>query len=355
MEHLFKAKFDCKIITPMFIGGADPSEPLEIRPPAIRGLLRWWFRAMKAEENTEGLKENEKRVFGDNSLLSKVSVRRITSNISSGYNLKGTIEYNFDKNTKTLSGKDKGLVFLLFNKIEGKFIKEGSIFTIMFTSEDINALKEAIKSFWLLIHMGGIGARNRRGFGNVVCNSEPDLNGLYSINEFKPKFIFDGESAASLKDFLKEHLTKIISSNASSSYSTLRNGEIHILKDCFTSWREGLNVIGDKYESYRKSKRIPANIFDGPNFGLPVIHKSMKIVGENYERRSSPLIFKIWKTADKERYYAGFIKLNGDFLPSGKFIKKRGDNVINGSARFDKSKLDEFLYLFTNKENFIIG
>lgn len=36
----------CEIITPMFLGGADnsPDAEPELRPPSIRGAMRWWFR-----------------------------------------------------------------------------------------------------------------------------------------------------------------------------------------------------------------------------------------------------------------------------------------------------------------------
>ncbi|MFH0988531.1 MAG: type III-B CRISPR module RAMP protein Cmr1 [bacterium] len=40
-----KVTFKCEVITPMFLGGADPDKP-ELRPPSIRGAMRWWFRTM---------------------------------------------------------------------------------------------------------------------------------------------------------------------------------------------------------------------------------------------------------------------------------------------------------------------
>ncbi len=38
-------KFECEIITPMFLGGAD-GKSAELRAPTINGALRFWWRAM---------------------------------------------------------------------------------------------------------------------------------------------------------------------------------------------------------------------------------------------------------------------------------------------------------------------
>ncbi|OPX29474.1 MAG: type III-B CRISPR module RAMP protein Cmr1 [Candidatus Omnitrophica bacterium 4484_171] len=37
--------FECETITPMFLAGADGRTP-ELRPPSIKGAMRFWWRAM---------------------------------------------------------------------------------------------------------------------------------------------------------------------------------------------------------------------------------------------------------------------------------------------------------------------
>lgn len=37
--------FKLQVITPLFLSGAQQKEA-ELRPPSIRGALRFWFRAM---------------------------------------------------------------------------------------------------------------------------------------------------------------------------------------------------------------------------------------------------------------------------------------------------------------------
>ncbi|MDW8109975.1 MAG: type III-B CRISPR module RAMP protein Cmr1, partial [Candidatus Kryptonium sp.] len=42
----------CSVITPMFMAGADGRTP-EIRPSEFKGMMRWWWRAIKAEDDID--------------------------------------------------------------------------------------------------------------------------------------------------------------------------------------------------------------------------------------------------------------------------------------------------------------
>jgi CRISPR-associated protein Cmr1 len=50
--------YSLEFITPCFCGGAEAEKRAEVRPSAIRGQLRWWFRALGGE------REEEAEVFG---------------------------------------------------------------------------------------------------------------------------------------------------------------------------------------------------------------------------------------------------------------------------------------------------
>lgn len=41
-----RANFTLKVLTPMFMGGADPEGAPELRAASIRGAMRFWFRAI---------------------------------------------------------------------------------------------------------------------------------------------------------------------------------------------------------------------------------------------------------------------------------------------------------------------
>lgn len=64
--------FEC--ITPCFCAGADQTKP-EIRPSAIRGALRWWFRCLG------GTPEQECHVFGSSEPIAASSVQVRVSQI----------------------------------------------------------------------------------------------------------------------------------------------------------------------------------------------------------------------------------------------------------------------------------
>ncbi|MGH8508705.1 MAG: type III-B CRISPR module RAMP protein Cmr1, partial [Gammaproteobacteria bacterium] len=47
MAKLVTLQAACRIVTPMFLGGANPDNCAELRPPSIKGALRFWWRALK--------------------------------------------------------------------------------------------------------------------------------------------------------------------------------------------------------------------------------------------------------------------------------------------------------------------
>lgn len=60
---LRKITFEVETITPMFLSGADQSKA-ELRAASIKGLLRFWWRALQAESDINKLRERESQIFG---------------------------------------------------------------------------------------------------------------------------------------------------------------------------------------------------------------------------------------------------------------------------------------------------
>jgi len=65
--------FHCETITPMFLAGADGQTP-ELRPPSIKGAMRFWWRAMNGNLSLEELKKQEDDIFGATDRRSKVII-----------------------------------------------------------------------------------------------------------------------------------------------------------------------------------------------------------------------------------------------------------------------------------------
>lgn len=146
-------KFECEVITPMFLGGAD-GRTAELRPPSIKGAMRFWWRAVKGYSDINKLRKEEAEIFGssdENYGKSKFSIKVIFENI------------NRDKFRPLPHSKTKTFVF--------DAIKPKQKFSIVIITrkDDQIQLYENILNLTLLL--GGLGKRSRRGFGSIVCSN----------------------------------------------------------------------------------------------------------------------------------------------------------------------------------------
>ncbi len=180
--------FHCEVITPMFLAGADGQTP-ELRPPSIKGAMRFWWRAMNGDLVTKingkwdysKLKEEEAKLFGgsykeEGKEVSKRSNLNIT--ISKKKKIKTAqisltphhrVEYcsankqncfNFNKNTKTcVKAKKQTGVFWEFD-------------LLLFFNEFAIKEQDLIKLVKVMFLLGGLGKRSRRGFGSIVLKHD---------------------------------------------------------------------------------------------------------------------------------------------------------------------------------------
>jgi len=177
-----------KIVTPLFLAGANQGEA-ELREPSVKGALRYWYRAVDPEysKNEAGLFGGTRAGEGQSKFLLRVVAQT----------------QNFDRWQKakyiplTRNGKNGVLYFgysLDMNRRERDnyqpraFLRAGSTFKLqlvfrkrrgdkngesLVTPEDRRRL---LSSLWLLGHIGGLGYRARRGFGTVALQSWRWLN-----------------------------------------------------------------------------------------------------------------------------------------------------------------------------------
>ncbi len=163
-------RFTFRVVTPLFLGGAQPSEWAELRPPAIKGLLREWYRYIVGPEVAMN-KGNEASLFGgmtENSgqcpfLLSVNQVlqgtelwerKNVFRNDISGLNYLG---YTFNMVKK---GEKPRKAIAHDSRFELK-----AVFPRRIQPEQHRAL---LASLWLLTHLGGAGSRSRRGIGSLA-------------------------------------------------------------------------------------------------------------------------------------------------------------------------------------------
>ncbi len=155
--------FELELVTPMFMGGADPTGPAEFRAASLKGLLRFWFRALYPDKL-----EDEGRLFGTTEHRAPVTVR---------VQLAGNQEkYRLPKGSERLHEYAYlGYGLLKYNSQAKKNLTErpcltaGARATLRLSLANYLTLEDKIKilrSFWALAMLGGLGARSRRGFGS---------------------------------------------------------------------------------------------------------------------------------------------------------------------------------------------
>jgi len=136
-------------VTPLLLYGADVKTP-ELRPPAFRGAMRYWWRAalggIIGDKNLEGLHKLERAVFGDTEHGSPISLRIGASDL----------------------GKTE--VYLLPHK--NKVKREGleGTFELVLSQprhDDVLIWDAACASLELALTFGGVGQRSRRGYGTL--------------------------------------------------------------------------------------------------------------------------------------------------------------------------------------------
>ena len=290
-----------RTVTPLFLGGAAeiPSGvedtrdgpvpvyriPAEIRPPSIRGVLRFWFRAFWGEGGSPGLQEQEERWFGS-AVAGQCPVRmqwRGKTPESHPWSRRGLgmgIRYlGFTLDTHV---KEDG------NKIcrIREYVTPGYQFTLSFRAADLTALKAHWAAVWLLGHLGGIGHRSRRGFGGGTIRE-------VTCSPFSLGLATEAESPQDVANIITDGLRCLAKDLGMSvrevptDFPHFYQGQpIRILAgpgDGWTEWADPLNEIGLALQQFRRSlnpihRRRP--------FGLP-----LQRVSE--ERHASPLVVHV--------------------------------------------------------------
>ena len=185
--------FNCEIITPMFLGGAD-GKNVELRASSLKGSLRFWWRAMHGNLSIQELYQKECEMFGcggENATKSSVSIR-----------IKG----------KPIRQQEFALVpHKPF--IKGNAMPPKETFQVVIMSPD-KQLDQVKAAFLLTCILGGFGKRVRRGMGSVTIQKileEPNYqpiselpNILDLLNLVNPgKFLLEKNSIVS--DFKKNN------------------------------------------------------------------------------------------------------------------------------------------------------
>ncbi|NMC58566.1 MAG: type III-B CRISPR module RAMP protein Cmr1 [Candidatus Methanofastidiosa archaeon] len=267
--------FECEIITPMFIGGADGQTP-ELRPPSIKGMMRFWWRALNGHLPFEELKKRESKRFG----ASNEKIGR------SKFNIRIPNTELKEQKYPPFSHKKKKVKFNGISPHQKIFI------TLSSQYESIKKYADILKVSLIL---GGFGKRARRGFGSVrILNID---NQPYNV-EYESINILKLINDISINQYKMGNGNKIeLKDNITAQYPFLN--EIQLGKE-YNSWEDLLDKISEASHNHN---------FDSLGFV------------KNKKRLASPIYVSVVKTSD-EKYKPIISTLNTAFEDGRKFNKK---------------------------------
>jgi len=322
---MYELSFKIDVITPMFISGADNITP-ELRPPSIKGLLRFWWRAMQS--GNANLRDDETEIFGSTTQRSKINIRLLKKKI-----------YTEKKRHQN------GLKYLFFSMdMQNRaYIKPNSQFVLRLTSSCKKALKKAGASFWLASYFGGLGSRSRRGAGNWAIR---EVWGEVSY-ELPPFVITTENNIASYITFIErglDEIRRILKGRYSDNlpnYTALhpKYTKIYIVDEEFFTWQEALEEIGKYFMEFRSGYQPDSQIISDlleegwipkdktikrAAFGLPLTFRFRHLAGNVSinERRASPFIIRLIKIHKK--YIILLLKMDSELLEKNEKLKLKG-------------------------------
>lgn len=289
-------------LTPLILGGAGQvlsgtentrdgpvpvyRIPAETRPPSIRGVLRFWFRAFWGEGGSRELREQEARYFGS-TVAGQCPVRmqwRGKAPESHPWSRRGLgvgvryLGFTLDTHVKEDGSKIRRI---------REYVAPGYEFTLSFRAADPTALKAHWAAMWLLGHLGGIGLRSRRGFGSL------------SIREvvgcpFALRLAKDANSGEEVAEVMSEGLERLARELGVSAprqpagFAQLHRGiPIRILTGSGNGWNDWTAALNDIGLDLQRFRREVKPIHRRKPFGLPLQRVSEE------ERHASPLIVHV--------------------------------------------------------------
>ncbi len=180
-------------VTPLFLAGAEPRGAPELRAPSVRGALRFWLRALAGGcygTDGEGLKrvrELEARVFGDSGGKDGFGASKVVVTLD-GSSVEPQ-EWRPIRQSRERRGDREpgaGINYLYWSMGEQRargeqlaskrYFPPDSRFELTLTTRRgtepslaREALYHTVRATWLLVHLGGLGARARRTAGSLAA------------------------------------------------------------------------------------------------------------------------------------------------------------------------------------------
>jgi CRISPR-associated protein Cmr1 len=178
----------------MLMHGAD-GKTAELRPASIKGVMRFWWRAIHGNLPLDKLHEKEGEIFGSTEGRSKVIIFPIEITKTENFQISPTPHHRQGYCSKDDKSKN---CFFRNNECQKANEKDAKLYTftlkMMIHPNDYMDEKQLENLFILATTLGGFGQRSRRGFGSVKIVGSEALTSPETIKELikkiNPKFSY---------------------------------------------------------------------------------------------------------------------------------------------------------------------
>jgi len=333
--------FNCRFITPAFLGGADPKGTPELRAPSIKGALRFWWRAQSDIASLKDLRKKEFEIFGgvegEQVIKAPFSVRVSHEEFQQARNLPdsrigvrnkhfkinifeylayGT--YDYDREQKR-------------NLLNRDFVESQQDFTVAFTFGSSESKDEVLNSFYLLSLFGGLGSKSRNGYGHFeILNSSADL-------------------------FWKARLKRLKSGEKKSFTSFSQDLLCLETANAYDDPREALAAIGKAYKNAREYIERPHSYENRSYIASPIVEQ--KNQRSFLDRHAKPYFLTV--VPEKEQYRGLILFLPYLFLEGAEDMMKELYNEKKRSRKpsdLPLFQLEEYLVkrsIKTHQKNYV--
>lgn len=260
-----------KLITPLFGGGAEPQKPdaiTTVRGPEVRGLLRFWWRAIRGgnlefDGDVNKMKKREEEIWGSAAKEGKPGPSEVKMSVK--VLNRGTDDRPFEV---TRNKKNK----LITKLREGSIVPAYAAFPLQPKKEDLKqagqetaAVKVGVEfileisypgkweddvkaALWAWEVFGGLGGRTRRGFGALQL-----IESLTDGSKDGISLLDYGDPETSLRKKLSEYAS---SGNWCESVPHLDAGlrKMKIIKPISSSANQVWNDLIKQYQSFRQKR-----------------------------------------------------------------------------------------------------
>ncbi|GAK61609.1 hypothetical cytosolic protein [Candidatus Vecturithrix granuli] len=346
-------EFVVQTVTPMFMAGAD-GQHFELRPPSLKGDLRFWWRAYYWGKNArtvtiDEIRTEEGKIFGTtenggcksgfalkishpqlNPTMSKFPKHDIQV-VSRGrsfpinileYLAYGTYEYQ----------RGQGNVF------SRQYLPPGHEMTVtLLPRQEVNE-NDIVKSFYFLVMFGGLGSKSRNGFGSIAIKNS-DMFKRYGLPESFPD---------------KQFFTMNLSNNHHLPPFTAFSKGMRVFKlkppktsqDQYPRWKTWDDCLAELGKIYREArgKLEPKHQYEQRQYiGAPII--VAKSQQSHLDRHAKPYFIRVIQK--KRDDYEGYII----YLPSTYCDELDKDHF---NKTIDHHKVDREFQIACDKFNLLL-